>query len=278
MIQVLRLTKVFHDGKSGPVRAVDDVSFSGRNGQVIGLLGLNGAGKTTTLRMLATVLKPTSGSAQVAGHDIAAAPHQVRRHIGFLSGDTRLYDRLSAREVLVYFGQLAGMDAEVARTKASLLLERFDLTGFAERRVGQLSTGLKQRVNLARALISDPPVLILDEPTAGLDVLGAREVGRMIIEARNEGRCVLLSTHLMHEAEKLCDEVSIIHRGRIRAQGPPPALSAGYADLEDAFAALVGPEEKKQEEDTGTPPPPPDREAEPGGSLDEAPTAAAPAR
>jgi len=272
MIQVLGLTKVFHDSKS-QVRAVDGVVFNGQGGQVIGLLGLNGAGKTTTLRMLATVLKPTSGTASVAGHDIISAPDQVRRQIGFLSGDTRLYDRLTAREVLVYFGQLAGLDAPEARRKAGLLLGRFGLDEVAGRRVGRLSTGLKQRVNLARALICDPPVLILDEPTAGLDVLGAREVGRMIIEARDEGRCVLLSTHLMHEAEKLCDEVSIIHRGRILAQGPPAALAQGHGDLEEAFAALVGPENQGEEE-TGTRTPLGRAAAR---SVDEA-SAAAPAR
>ncbi len=238
-IEVSELTKVFGDG-AGAVRAVDGVSFSARGGQVFGLLGLNGAGKTTTLRMLATVLKPTSGRALVGGYDIATAPNQVRRQIGYLSGDTRLYDRLTAREVLIYFGELAGLDFDTAKERATALLNRFALREMSARRVGKLSTGTKQRVNLARALMCNPPVLILDEPTAGLDVLGAREVGQMIIEARNEGRCVLLSTHLMPEAQKLCDHIAIIHRGRILAQGRPAELAAGYADLEDAFAALVG--------------------------------------
>jgi sodium transport system ATP-binding protein len=239
-IEVSGLSKLFRDGKSGILRAVDGVSFNARGGQVFGLLGLNGAGKTTTLRMLATVLKPSEGTAIVGGYDIQTAPEQVRRHIGYLSGDTRLYDRLSARETLIYFGQLAGQELGAARAKADQLIQRFSLSAAANRHVGQLSTGTKQRVNLARALMSDPPVLILDEPTAGLDVLGAREVGRLIIEARDEGRCVLLSTHLMHEAAKLCEEVAVIHRGRILAEGSPAALTAGYSDLEDAFAALVG--------------------------------------
>jgi sodium transport system ATP-binding protein len=239
MIDVLALTKVFDGGKSGSVHAVDQVSFSARGGQVFGLLGLNGAGKTTTLRMLATVLRPTSGTARVAEHDIVTAPDRVRHAIGYLSGDTRLYDRLSARELLVYFGQLAGLDAGAARRRADELLGRFALGGVASRHVGKLSTGLKQRVNLARAMMHDPPVLILDEPTAGLDVLGAREVGRLVLEARDEGRCVLLSTHIMREAEKLCDQIAVIHRGRILAQGSPAALAAGHADLEDAFAAAV---------------------------------------
>ena len=247
MIEVHALSKVFDGGRSGPVRAVDQVSFAGRSGQVMGLLGLNGAGKTTTLRMLATVLRPTSGTARVAGHDIATAGDRVRHQIGYLSGDTRLYDRLTARELLVYFGQLAGLEGGEARRRADLLLGRFALEDVAGRRVGRLSTGLKQRVNLARALIHDPPVLILDEPTAGLDVLGAREVGRLVMEARNEGRCILLSTHIMREAEKLCDQVALIHRGRILAMGTPSSLAAGHADLEEAFAALVGGVEERFE-------------------------------
>jgi sodium transport system ATP-binding protein len=239
MIEARALTKVFSGGKSGPVRAVDEVSFTADGGQVFGLLGLNGAGKTTTLRMLATVLKPTTGTAAVAGYDIVSAGEQVRERMGYLSGDTRLYDRLTTREVLVYFGQLEGLSAGEAGRKAEALIQRFALAGFTSRRVGQLSTGLKQRVNLARALIYDPPVLILDEPTAGLDVLGAREVGGLIREVRDEGRCVLFSTHVMHEAARLCDRVAIIHRGRILAQGTPAELAFGHEDLEEAFAAMV---------------------------------------
>ena len=239
MIEARALTKVFPGGKSGPVRAVDEVSFAADGGQVFGLLGLNGAGKTTTLRMLATVLKPTSGTATIAGYDIATAGDQVRERMGYLSGDTRLYDRLTVREVLIYFGQLEGLAAGEAARKSDILIQRFALGACAGRRVGQLSTGLKQRVNLARALIYDPPVLILDEPTAGLDVLGAREVGGLIREVRDEGRCVLFSTHVMHEAARLCDRVAIIHRGRILAQGAPAELAAGHEDLEDAFATMV---------------------------------------
>jgi sodium transport system ATP-binding protein len=239
MIEAHALTKVFPGGKSGPVRAVDQVSFTADGGQVFGLLGLNGAGKTTTLRMLATVLKPTTGTAAIAGYDIVTAGDEVRQRMGYLSGDTRLYDRLTTREVLVYFGQLEGLGAGEAGRKADALIQRFALAAFSGRRVGQLSTGLKQRVNLARALIYDPPVLILDEPTAGLDVLGAREVGGLIREVRDEGRCVLFSTHVMHEAARLCDRVAIIHRGRILAQGPPAELAAGHEDLEEAFAAMV---------------------------------------
>jgi sodium transport system ATP-binding protein len=240
MIKVRGLTKVFAaSGRSGPVRAVDGISFEAQGGEVFGLLGLNGAGKTTTLRMLATVLRPTAGTALVAGYDITTAGDQVRQKIGFLSGDTRLYDRLTARELLIYFGQLNGLNGEQSTRKADALIGRFTLAEASGQRIGQLSTGLKQRVNLARALIHAPPVLILDEPTAGLDVLGAREVGRLIGEVRDEGHCVLLSTHVMHVAAKLCDQLAIIHQGKILASGSPSELAAGHDDLEDAFAVRV---------------------------------------
>ena len=239
MIAVHDLSKVFSSGRGGQVRAVDRVSFVADSGKVFGLLGLNGAGKTTTLRMLATILQPTSGSASVAGFDVVVSGDEVRKRIGYISGDTRLYDRMTGRELLHYFGALTGLTNGAAKRKADELIRRFDLGAFAGRRVGQLSTGLKQRVNLARALIHDPPVLILDEPTSGLDVLGAREVMDLVREMRSEGRCILYSTHVMHEAERLCDEVAIIHRGQILARDTPAALVQGNGDLEDAFAALV---------------------------------------
>ncbi len=239
MIAVHELTKVFTSGRGALVRAVDRVSFVAESGRVFGLLGLNGAGKTTTLRMLATILQPTSGSASVAGFDVVASGDEVRKRIGYISGDTRLYDRMTGRELLLYFGALTGLSNATARRKADELIARFALDPVAGRRVGQLSTGLKQRVNLARALIHDPPVLILDEPTSGLDVLGAREVMDLVREMRAEGRCILFSTHVMHEAERLCDEVAIIHRGQILAAGPPAAITQGYGELEDAFAAIV---------------------------------------
>lgn len=243
MIEAQALTKIFpgrrRGARRGDVVAADHLDFHCAGGAVYGLLGMNGAGKTSTLRMLGTVLAPSSGTATVCGHDVRRAGDQVRRHIGYLSGDTRLYDRLTAREVLGYFSRLQGADRARTRRRTAELIERFALDGIADRRVGRLSTGQKQRVNLARAVIHDPPVLILDEPSTGLDVMGAREVGRLILEARDEGRCVILSTHIMREAERLCDRVAIIHQGRILVEDAPAALCGDGRDLEDVFAELV---------------------------------------
>jgi sodium transport system ATP-binding protein len=239
MIEAQGISKLFDGRRRAAVRAVDEVSFRCEAGEVFGLLGMNGAGKTTTLRMLATVLRPTAGTATICGHDVVRDGDRVRRQIGYLSGDTRLYDRLQVREVLEYFCRLQGADQATARRRSGELVERFALESLATRRVGKLSTGQKQRVNLARAMIHDPPVLILDEPSSGLDVMGAREVGRMVREARDEGRCVLLSTHIMREAERLCDRLAIIHAGRILLEGTAAGLTAGGGDLEDVFASTV---------------------------------------
>ncbi|HEY7728528.1 MAG TPA: ABC transporter ATP-binding protein, partial [Candidatus Eisenbacteria bacterium] len=176
MIQVDQLRKVFHDRKKGEIPAVRGISFTCRPGRVFGLLGRNGAGKTTTLRMLATILAPTSGSAAVAGFDILRQGAEVRRSIGYLSGDTKLYSRLTGREILGYFGALAGMEPGAVSRRVAELREAFGLAEVLPKRVGSMSTGMKQRLSIARVLLHDPPVLIFDEPTAGLDVIGAREV------------------------------------------------------------------------------------------------------
>ena len=239
MIEAQELTKIFPGGRRGPIRAADQVSFRCDGGSVFGLLGMNGAGKTSTLRMLATILRPTEGTATICGHDVRDAGDRVRRSIGYLSGDTKLYNRLGVRELLHYFSRLHGADRATTIRRASALIDRFGLGAIAERRVGKLSSGQKQRVNLARALIHNPPVLILDEPTTGLDVMGAREVGRLILEARDEGRCVVLSTHIMREAERLCDRLAIIHHGRVLIEGSPVELTGEGGDLEDTFARQV---------------------------------------
>jgi len=235
------LTKIFDDRKRGPVAAADRISFTCPPGVIFGLLGPNGAGKTTTLRMLATLLTPTSGSARLLGHDVRTAPHEVRRIIGFVSGETRLYDRLTPRETVRYFARLYGLDDDAIARRTDDLFGRFGLGPYADTLVQRLSTGTRQKVSLARALIHDPPVLIVDEPTTGLDVLVARAVADLLADCRREGKTILLSTHVMSEAERLCDHVGVIHNGRLLAQGPVAEVkaAAGAATIEDAFFALI---------------------------------------
>jgi sodium transport system ATP-binding protein len=242
-IRVDGLVKVFADRARGEVRAVDGLTFACGAGEVFGLLGPNGAGKTTTLRILSTVLAPSAGTAVVAGHDCAGEPLAVRRSIGFLSSSTGLYPRLTARETLAFFARLHHLPEEEIEGRVARLLERFELADFADRRCEKLSTGQRQRVSIARAVVHEPPVLILDEPTTGLDILGASSMIEFIAAKRAEGRCVLFSTHVMAEAEKLCDRIGILHRGRLLAVGTLEELRTrtGERYLEDIFRALVSP-------------------------------------
>ena len=241
MIEARELTKIYEGTRDGSVTAADHVSFRCEAGQVFGLLGPNGAGKTTTLRMLSTVLTPTSGTATVAGCDVTVDPAAVREKIGFLSGETGLYGRLTAGELVEYFGRLFGLDPALARRRVDTLFDRFDLREFRNVRCEKLSSGNKQKVNIARTLVHDPPVLILDEPTQALDVITARAIVEFIRECRAQGKCVLFSTHILSEAERLCDQIAIIHRGRIWATGTPEELKTrtGQRTLEDAFLKLV---------------------------------------
>ncbi len=242
LIEVLNLRKTFHDRKKGDIPAVRDISFVCSPGQVFGLLGRNGAGKTTTLRMLATILAPTSGTAKIDGFDVNDRAGEVRKRIGYLSGDTKLYDRLTGRELLEYFGQLTGMASPAISSRISELKGSFGLGDFLDKRVGKMSTGMKQRLSLARVVLHDPPVLIFDEPTSGLDVLGAREVLKIVRDLRAKGRTIIFSTHIMTEAERICDEIAIIERGSILAQGSVGALKSGNGGgtLEDVFVKTVG--------------------------------------
>ncbi|MBM3747616.1 MAG: ATP-binding cassette domain-containing protein [Acidobacteria bacterium] len=242
MIQVQHLSKAFTDPKRGAVRAVDGVSFEVRKGEIFGLLGPNGAGKTTTLRLLATVMTPTAGTAVLNGHDVVRSPGEVRRQIGFLSGDMGLYHRLTPREILAFFGQLNGLDGAALKSRIAEMVALLDMRSFADTKVDQLSTGMRQRVAIARTLIHDPPILILDEPAAGLDVPTARVIEEFILEARRAGKCILLSTHVMEEAEFLCDRIAVIHQGRIRITGTMEELRAatGKQRLRGIFLALLG--------------------------------------
>ncbi len=241
MVKATSLKKIFYDGKRGDVLAVDDLSFECRPGTIFGLLGRNGAGKTTTLRMLSTVLVPTSGTAVVGGFDILQSPEKVREKIGFLSGDTKLYDRLTGRETLVYFCRLAGLCRETVSHRIEELSAQFNLGDVLDVRVGKMSTGMKQKISVSRVIIHDPPVLILDEPTLGLDVVNARSTFDLIRRWRNDGKTIIFSTHIMSEAERLCDELGIIEKGRLLATGSPHELIAqhGGGDLEDVFIKLV---------------------------------------
>ena len=242
MIEANHLTKTFKDKKRGLIKAVDDVSFTCRPGQIYGLLGANGAGKTTTLRLLATLLQPTSGSATVAGHDVLTAANAVRTHVGFLAASTALYGRLTAREMIAYFGQLNGMDAAAIKARIKVLSAELDMGEFLDRRCDKFSTGMKQKTSIARTLIHDPAVMIFDEPTLGLDVMTARAIVKFVRDCRNRGKTVIYSTHIMSEVEKLCDTVGIIHDGRLVAEGTIPELHARYGeqDMEEVFVKAVG--------------------------------------
>jgi sodium transport system ATP-binding protein len=241
MIHVENLTKSFHDLRRGEVVAVDRVSFEARAGEVFGLLGPNGAGKTTTMRILCTVLKPTGGKATLAGFDVAEQPAQVRQHIGFLSANTAVYDRMSAWEMVEYFGLLYGMDEDRLRARMEELFTEFQMNDFRDVLGAKMSTGMRQKVSIARAIVHDPPVMIFDEPTLGLDVLVARNVLESIRRLRERGKCILYSTHIMREVEKLCDRVAIVSKGKIRAHGTLQELREQHRqdDLEELFFQLV---------------------------------------
>lgn len=243
MIEVEGLTKAFlHQSTDAPL-AVDDVSFQVQPGEVFGLLGPNGAGKTTTLRMLCTVLKPTAGFATIAGFDVVTQAAKVREHVGFLSANTGVYDRLTAWEMVEYYGRLYGLRGPILQNRLEELFEQFQMMHFRNTAGSKLSTGMKQKVSIARALIHDPPVLIFDEPTNGLDVLVQRAVIQNIANLKSRGKTVLFSSHIMSEVEKLCDRVAIMAHGRIVATGTLEELRTEYQqdDLEELFFQLVAP-------------------------------------
>jgi sodium transport system ATP-binding protein len=250
MIEVRNLSKRFHDRKRGEIHAVDGVSFRCQPGQIYGLLGANGAGKTTTLRMLATILAPSDGTALVCGLDVVEEPEKVRAKVGFLSTATALYPRLTARELVQYFGRLNGLDDSVLNARIDAIFARLDMNGFRDRRCDKLSTGMKQKTSIARTLIHDPPVMIFDEPTLGLDILTTRTITAFIRECRDLGKTVVFSTHIMSEVEKLCDAVGIIQDGRLLAEGTVPQLRDRYheQDLEEIFVKVVSPDYSGAEE------------------------------
>lgn len=241
MIHVKNLVKSFRDLRRGQVLAVDQVSFDAHAGEIMGLLGPNGAGKTTIMRVLCTVLKPTGGVATVAGHDVFTEPEKVRQHIGFLSANTAIYDRMTAWELVEYFGLLYGMTQEHLRSRMEEVFQSLQMNDFRDVLGAKMSTGMRQKVSIARAIIHDPPVLIFDEPTLGLDVLVARSVLQNIERLKSLGKCILFSTHIMREVEKLCDRVAIISRGKVHVCGTLDDIRTQYGenDLEELFFRVV---------------------------------------
>ena len=242
MIEARSLTKKFCHKKRGDIFAAREVSFRVQPGQIYGLLGANGAGKTTTLRLLATLLKPTSGTAVVAGHDVVTDAQRVRTYVGFLAASTALYGRLTAREMIAYFGALNDLTPAQVRARTQLLADELDMHEFLDRRCDTFSTGMKQKTSIARTLVHDPAVMIFDEPTLGLDVMTSRAIVRFVRDCRARGKTVIYSTHVMSEVEKLCDVIGIIHGGRLVAEGTLAQLQERYAerDLEEIFVKAVG--------------------------------------
>ncbi len=234
-VKVDRLEKAL-----GSNQVLRGISFEARSGEIFGLLGPNGAGKTTTLRVICTLLAPDAGSVDVLGFDTRNAPQEVRRRVGVVTAEIGVYPRLTARENIEYFAELSGvLDGELKR-KVDSVIERLDMASFAKQRAESLSSGQKQKVATARAIVHDPPVLMFDEPTSNLDVLASREIRQFMVESRGRGKCVIFSTHVMHDAERLCDRVTIIHQGRVVAGGPTAEVRGAHQDLEDSFLALVG--------------------------------------
>ena len=243
MIEARALCKTFQDKKRGAIHAVDHVTFTAYPGKIYGLLGANGAGKTTTLRMLATILEPTDGTAIICGHDVSGDPQKVRANVGFLSTATALYPRLTAREMVEYFARLNGLSEPVIKKRIDEIFDRLDMNTFRDRRCDKLSTGMKQKTSIARTLVHDPPVMIFDEPTIGLDIMTARTITAFIRECRDRGKTVIFSTHIMSEVEKLCDTIGIIQSGKLLTEGTLAELRAKHneQDLEEIFVSVVAP-------------------------------------
>jgi len=247
MIEVSGLTKVYDDIKLGPKVALNGLTLHAGAGEVFGLLGPNGAGKTTALRILATLLRPTSGTAKINGFDCSRQPELVRHQIGYISASTAVYDRMTAWEMVDYFGQLHNLDRQLLTDRMENIFTRLGMNEIREVLGGKMSTGMKQKVSIARALVHDPPVLIFDEATNGLDVLVARSLIDTVGELRDQGKCIIFSSHIMREVERLCTRVAIMHRGRVLAEGSLAELheSHSHDDFEDVFLDLIGREEER---------------------------------
>jgi sodium transport system ATP-binding protein len=234
-VRVERLEKTL-----GANKVLRGISFDAQAGEIFGLLGPNGAGKTTTLRIICTLLAPDAGTVDVLGFGTRTAPEEVRRRIGVVTADIGVYPRLTARENIAYFAELSGvLDGDLAR-RVNGVIERLDMGSFAKQRAESLSSGQKQKVAIARAIVHDPPVLMFDEPTSNLDVLASKEIREFMVESKGRGKCVIFSTHVMHDAERLCDRVTILHQGLVVASGATAEVRGKHRDLEDSFLEIVG--------------------------------------
>ncbi len=249
MIHVRGLTKKYSDLKHGEFTALDGVSFDVQPGMIYGLLGPNGAGKTTALRMLSTMLQPTSGTATINGYDVLTQPSLVRRQIGFVSANTAVYDRMTGWEMVMYFGRLHGIEPALLRQRMEDIFERLQMNDIRDILGSKMSTGMKQKVSIARAIVHDPPVLVFDEATAGLDVLVARALLRTVAELRDHGKCIVFSTHIMREVERLCDRIAILYRGQYLAEGTLAELQQQYdePDLEELFFRLISQHDQQRQ-------------------------------
>ena len=246
MIEIQNISKTFYHANGREVQAVRDVSFDAGPNEIFGLLGPNGAGKTTLLRMLAAIIKPDTGVCKIAGLDSQKHPEEIRSKIGFLSGNTKLYKRMTAREVLKYFGKLNSMADQEINDRIEEVVDILDMSEFINRRCETFSTGQMQRTSIARVIIHDPEVLILDEPTLGLDIMSSQAIINFIRNARKQGRTVIFSTHYMTEAEALCDRIGLIHNGKIMTIGSREELytQTGTDNLQEAFLSIVNSKEQ----------------------------------
>lgn len=240
-VVVKNLAKSYSDKKRGKVEAVKDVSFTAPSGAVFGLLGLNGAGKTTTMRIICTILRPSGGSVLVNGFDVEHEADQVRRQLGYLPAETSVPTNVTAREVLQFYGELCKFPREKLKTRIDYVIELLEMQSFADAYCQKLSTGQQRKVCFGRAIIHDPPVMVFDEPTANLDVLTAVKIRELLQNLKGENKCILLSTHNMTEAEKLCDEIVLIHDGLVMATGTLSELRAAEGDknLEEIFVSIA---------------------------------------
>jgi sodium transport system ATP-binding protein len=241
MLEVKGLTRYFYEPQRGEFAAVSDITFTAAPGEVFGLLGPNGAGKTTTLRMVAGLLTASAGTISIDGKVMDRFNNEARKQIGFLSATTGLYERLTPREILVYFCKLNGYPSDKIKARVEQMIQQFDMSSYADKRCEKLSTGMLQRASIARAAVHDPSLLILDEATSGLDMMAKQDIHQWVMQCRQQGKTVLFSTHLMNEAEKLCDRIGILHKGKLFAVGTLAQLQqlTGKHYLEDIFIAVV---------------------------------------